>query len=443
MKIKKAKALGFCFGVRRAIEVVEREAEKYGPIGSLGSVVHNPHVASRLAARGVSVVDDLEQAPDRTVAITAHGAGPQVADEAAARGLRLVDATCPIVRKGQKIAQRLREAGFQVIIYGDENHPEVRAILAWTNGSGIALEDPEKLQEIPRRKVALLAQTTRSEASFAAFVDKFVAKHIGRINELRVINTTCPETDERYQAARELARESDLLIVVGGRNSANTRKLAESCAATGVETHHIESAEEIDPAWLKDKEAVGVTAGTSTPDESVDRAVERLEELSNRHNGPSPEDDKGLHPPKFSARSFTVRTDKGPQFIDITDQVADVAREAAIQNGFAIVFSRHTTAAIRINENEPMLLQDMEQFLGSVAPAHVYYNHNDFTRRTANMTDGEEPNGHSHCQQLLLGASEAVPIVNGELLFGQWQRLFLVELDRGREREVVVQLVGE
>ncbi len=444
MRINKAKALGFCFGVRRAIEVVERGVEKYGPIDSLGSVVHNPQVVNRLAARGVSVVEGLEQVQHQTVAITAHGADPLVAREAAARGLRLVDATCPIVRKGQKMAQRLRAAGFQVVIYGDENHPEVRAILAWTDGGGIALQDPEELQRLPRRKVALLAQTTKSEDSFAAFVDRFVARHIGRINELRVINTTCPETDERYQAARELARESDLLIVVGGHNSANTRKLAESCAATGVGTHHIESADEIDPAWLTDKEEVGVTAGASTPDEAVEQVVERLQELAGkRDNGAAPGDGKGLHPQRFSTRSFTVHTDRGPQFIDITDQVASVARDAAIQNGFAIVFSRHTTAAIRINENEPMLLQDMEQFLGSVAPAHVYYNHDDFTRRTANMTEGEQPNGHSHCQQLLLGASEAVPIVDGELLFGQWQRLFLVELDRGREREVVVQLVGD
>ena len=146
---------------------------------------------------------------------------------------------------------------------------------------------------------------------------------------------------------------------------------------------------------------------------------------------------------KFSTRTFTVRTSKGPQFVDITSQVVDIAKGSAVRNGFAIVFSRHTTAAIRINENEPMLLRDMEQFLKSVAPAHVYSNPDDFTRRTANMSDGEQPNGHSHCQQLLLGASEAVPIINGELIFGQWQRLFLVELDCGREREVVIQLVGE
>jgi len=141
-------------------------------------------------------------------------------------------------------------------------------------------------------------------------------------------------------------------------------------------------------------------------------------------------------------RTMTVRTTRGPQFVDITDRVAAIAREASLRNGFAIVFSRHTTAAIRINENEPMLIQDMEQFLERVAPAQAYYNHNDTNHSQEPQREGG-PNGHSHCQQLLLGASEAVPIADGSLVLGQWQRLFLVELDRGREREIVVQLVGE
>jgi 4-hydroxy-3-methylbut-2-enyl diphosphate reductase len=443
MKIKKAKALGFCFGVRRAIEVVERGAEEYGPIDSLGSIVHNPEVVKRLATKGVDVVNGLEDVRNATVAITAHGARPEVMQEAAARGLRLVDATCPIVRKLQKVVQRLQADGFQVLIYGDEDHPEVRAVLASTNGAGSALQDPESPLAIHRRRVALLSQTTKSEESFTAFVAKFMTRHMGRMNELRVINTTCPETEERYQAARDLARECDLLIVIGGRNSANTRKLADTCVATGVETHQVETAAEIDPAWLVGKESVGVTAGASTPDESIDEVVQRLQELDNQRQGTVGEQREGLTGVEFSFRRLLIRTDKGPQFIDITDGVASLARESAIRNGFAIVFTRHTTAAIRINENEPMLLRDMEEFLRKVAPAHVYYNHNDFSRRTANMSDGEQPNGHSHCQQLLLGASEAIPIVDGELLLGRWQRLFLVELDRGREREVVVQLVGE
>jgi len=282
MRVVRAKALGFCFGVQRAIDIVAEAAGEHGPIDSLGSIVHNPVVVDGLAARGVRVAGGLDDVESGIIAVTAHGRGPEIADEAMERGLGLIDATCPIVRKSQKAARALCDDGFKVIIYGEEDHPEVRGVLAWMDGSGTAVLDPEAEIEIPRRRVALLAQTTKSEQSFAEFVARFVGRNIGRINELRVVNTTCPETDERYHAARELAAECDLLIVVGGRNSANTRKLAQTCAGTGVETHQIERAPEIDAAWLAGKECVGVTAGASTPDESIDEVVAGLEKLGNQ-----------------------------------------------------------------------------------------------------------------------------------------------------------------
>ena len=144
---------------------------------------------------------------------------------------------------------------------------------------------------------------------------------------------------------------------------------------------------------------------------------------------------------KFLSQTFNIRTEKGPQFIDITDRVEDAARESGVANGFAVVFSRHTTAAIRINENEPALLGDMERMLEGIASSCAEYKHNEFAHAVS--ANGERPNGHSHCQHLLLGASEAVPIADGRLVVGQWQRIFLIELDHGRDREVVVQLVGE
>ncbi len=278
MKIIKAKVMGFCFGVRRAIDMVERGAEE-GPIASLGSVVHNPVVVDRLQRKGVRVVSSLEEVQEKAVAVTAHGRGPEIVAQARERGLRLIDATCPIVRKSQKVAHRLVEEGFKVIIYGEADHPEVKGVLAWTRGQGVAILDPQEEVEIPRRKAALLSQTTKSQASFAQFVAQFVARHIGRLNELRVINTTCPETDERYEAARELATQCHLIIVVGGKNSANTRKLAQTCRDAGVETYHVETAAELDPAWLVGKEVVGVTAGASTPDESIEEVVRRLAEI--------------------------------------------------------------------------------------------------------------------------------------------------------------------
>ena len=144
---------------------------------------------------------------------------------------------------------------------------------------------------------------------------------------------------------------------------------------------------------------------------------------------------------KFLSQTFNIRTEKGPQFIDITDRIEEAARESGVTNGFAVIFSMHTTAAIRINENEPALLADMERMLEQIAPCSAEYKHNEAVH--AFSDNGERPNGHSHCQHLLLGASEAVPVVDGKLIVGQWQRIFLIELDHGRDREVVVQLIGE
>jgi secondary thiamine-phosphate synthase enzyme len=144
---------------------------------------------------------------------------------------------------------------------------------------------------------------------------------------------------------------------------------------------------------------------------------------------------------KFLSQTFVIQTKKGPQFIDITERVEEVARQSGVSNGFAVIFSRHTTAAIRINENEPALLSDMERMLEGIASSRAQYQHNEFAH--AFSDNGERPNGHSHCQHLLLGASEAVPIVDGRLLVGQWQRVFLIELDHAPDREVVVQFVGE
>ncbi|HIE47654.1 TPA: YjbQ family protein [Candidatus Bipolaricaulota bacterium] len=146
--------------------------------------------------------------------------------------------------------------------------------------------------------------------------------------------------------------------------------------------------------------------------------------------------------PVVKLLSFRIATERAPQFIDITDEVQTLVAESGVSHGTATVFCRHTTAAIRINENEPLLLSDMEEFLKRVAPRELYYRHNDFSIRTENMTEDECPNAHAHCQHLMLGASETIPIVDGRLTLGRWQRVFLVELDRPREREVCVQIIG-
>ena len=146
---------------------------------------------------------------------------------------------------------------------------------------------------------------------------------------------------------------------------------------------------------------------------------------------------------KASTYCIKMDTTKAPEFVDITDGICGYVKESEVENGFAVVYSKHTTAAIRINENEPLLLNDMTEFLEKVASRNGHYQHNDFSIRTVNMTPEECPNGHAHCQHLLLGTSENIPIVNGQLQLGRWQRVFLIELDMPRPREVLVQILGE
>jgi 4-hydroxy-3-methylbut-2-en-1-yl diphosphate reductase len=282
MKIIKSSDMGFCFGVRRAVEMMEHEAAAGSPIASLGSVVHNPQVVGRLRERGVDVIKNLDEIADRRVAITAHGVGPLVLEDAQARGLEIVDTTCPIVTRAQQWAKRLLEDGFAVIVFGDPEHKEVRGILGWARGKAITLRDESEIDTLPDdlpSKVGVLVQTTHTEARFTSFVHRLMERRIHRISELRVINTLCNATTGQQAAALHLAQDVDVMVVVGGRESANTRHLAEICAEAGVPTHHVESPEELEPEWFKGVDKVGVTAGASTPDFVIDAVVQRLEEI--------------------------------------------------------------------------------------------------------------------------------------------------------------------
>jgi 4-hydroxy-3-methylbut-2-enyl diphosphate reductase len=279
MMVKLAEVYGFCPGVRRAVEIVERHLRESGPLATLGAIVHNAQVVEELARRGARVVESLAEVGEGAVAITAHGAGPEVFAEIQARGLVLVDTTCPIVRRAQDAARSLAEAGFFVLIHGEESHPEVRGLLAWTQGRGRAALRVEEVPDLPGDHLALISQTTKSREEFWAFVSAAMARFSPKLRKVRALDTTCPETGRRYRAVRALAQEVEALLVVGSRNSANTRKLAEVARGTGLPTFHIERAEEIQLAWFSGLTRVGVTAGASTPDDLVAEVVRRLEEL--------------------------------------------------------------------------------------------------------------------------------------------------------------------
>jgi len=283
MEIVLAKEMGFCFGVRRAVEMMEEATQDTGPMVSLGSVVHNPQVVERLKDRGLDVIASIDEVDARPVAITAHGASESVVLELERKGVTVVDTTCPIVTRSQQWAKRLADDGFAVIVYGDPNHKEVKGVLGWAEGKAIAVPSIDELDMLPENlsgRVGVLSQTTETEGHFAEFVRALLEKRMDQISELRVINTLCNATTSQQAAAEELAHQVDLMIVIGGRESANTRHLAEVAREEGCETFHVESADEIRPEWLADRERVGVTAGASTPDSAVDAVVARLRELA-------------------------------------------------------------------------------------------------------------------------------------------------------------------
>ncbi len=280
MRIEKARELGFCFGVRRALKIIESSARSGKSIATLGPIVHNKTVVARLRELGVRVTDNADNLESGIIAVSSHGVSPTVLEKLQARGAEVIDTTCPIVRSAQKAARRLATAGFGVIIFGEASHPEVRGLLGWAGDRSIASMDADSvpIDKLPAR-IGIMAQTTQSRAEFIAFVNRLNQRLLPWAREIRVENTLCQETQKRQLAAEELSGTSDLMIVVGGHNSANTRRLAEVCQHI-VETHHIENASEIDAVWLKGKRAVGITAGASTPDEAIEQVIDKIAALS-------------------------------------------------------------------------------------------------------------------------------------------------------------------
>lgn len=286
MEILLARDMGFCWGVRRAIDIMEKAAEK-GEVTSLGPIVHNPQVVRDLERKGVCVTSEPLDGATGTVAITAHGVGPQMLEEARARSSEVVDTTCPIVTRSQRWAKKMADAGFTVIVFGDPKHREVKGVLAWAGGNAVALGDGDQIPDDLPTRLAVISQTTQSAERFALFVSELIQKRVGEISELRVINTLCDATSSQQAAARELAQEVDLILVVGGRSSANTRHLLEVCREEGATAYQVESAEELREEWLKDRQRVGVTAGASTPDSAVQAVVRRIQEIAQERTGAS------------------------------------------------------------------------------------------------------------------------------------------------------------
>ena len=281
MRIEKAGEIGFCFGVRRAIDILEKVTDERGGVETLGALVHNQQVLQELAKIGVRVAKGVDDIQGNTVVVSAHGVSPQVEAEIQARHIEIVDTTCPFVHRLQLAARKLARAGFFVAIYGDSDHPEVKAALGWANNQGVAALDAKfiaRLDSIPRR-IGILSQTTRIPALFTEFVKSVIDAAFTRDSELRIIDTICHDIRNRQAAALELASRVDLMLVIGDRNSANTNRLAELCSKV-TETYLVETAAEIQPSWLEGKPHIGITAGASTSEQTINEAIAKLETMA-------------------------------------------------------------------------------------------------------------------------------------------------------------------
>jgi 4-hydroxy-3-methylbut-2-enyl diphosphate reductase len=281
MIVEKAGTLGFCFGVKRAINIVKQVAQDQGGIETLGPLVHNQQVLQELAGIGVRIARDVADIKGNTVVISAHGIGQQVETEIRAQNIQMIDTTCPFVRRLQLAARKLAESGFFVIIYGASDHTEVKATLGWANNRGIAALDAgliARMDDLPRW-LGILSQTTRVPAQFTEFVKNIIDATFTRDSELRVIDTICHDIRKRQADALELAKKVDLMLVIGDRESANTNRLAELCA-TATRTHLLETAADIQPSCLEGQSYIGITAGASTSERTIDEVIARLEAMA-------------------------------------------------------------------------------------------------------------------------------------------------------------------
>ena len=281
-----ARSAGFCFGVKRAIAIDDDTAGKAqdeaaeGPIQSLGPIIHNPQAVARLERKGVRVVGSVEEISCGRAIVRSHGITRSDRAALEGKGVTIVDATCPFVTKAQEHARTLSREGYAVVVVGDPNHPEVKSIISYIEkGVPVFTSIPEVISARGVRKAGVVAQTTQSFENLMAFVTAAMK----RFPEVRVFNTICNATAVRQQESVRLAGRADVMFILGGYNSANTRRLAEISREINPRTHHIETAEELAAGMVEGADVAGVTAGASTPQWIIDGFVEALKGLWKGH----------------------------------------------------------------------------------------------------------------------------------------------------------------
>jgi 4-hydroxy-3-methylbut-2-enyl diphosphate reductase len=276
MEIILAKQAGFCFGVKRATKIAFESAENAGDTYTLGPIIHSPQVVKRLEDLGVQVINDISEMDSGTIIIRSHGVTAQELDAAMSKGFELIDATCPFVKKAQEHVKYLSSAGYSILVVGDVDHPEVQGIVSYASGKVNVVNNGSEVAKLALSgKIGIVAQTTQSVDNLKSVVDACL--ELG--GEIRVFNTICDATTVRQDEAKEIAGQVDCMIVIGGYNSANTRRLAEICTEIQRKTYHIENSQQLDVSWFAGAKRVGVTAGASTPKWLIDEVLLLIENL--------------------------------------------------------------------------------------------------------------------------------------------------------------------
>lgn len=279
MEIFFSQEIGLCFGVERALRLTTEELNRGEKVYLWGDLVHNPQIMEDLKKRGAKVVSDLSEIKNGTLVTRSHGVDPRLIEEAKLRGLKIVDTTCPYVQRVQRVAKQLSQNSYGVVIIGLESHPEVRGVISRTGKKGVSIfvvKDPREVEKIPfMRKMGVVVQTTETLDNFKNIVKNLV----GKTEECRVFNTICKVIKERQKATESLAKKVEAMIVVGGYNSSNTTKLVKLCQSLKVKTYFIEREEEVEVQKWKGFKRIGITGGTSTPFEVIERVKKKLLEF--------------------------------------------------------------------------------------------------------------------------------------------------------------------
>ncbi|MDQ7800468.1 MAG: 4-hydroxy-3-methylbut-2-enyl diphosphate reductase [Armatimonadota bacterium] len=283
MRVVVARHMGFCGGVRRAVDLAVQAARNgQGGATTWGPLIHNPQEVGRLQREGVRVAERLEDLDGGAFVVSAYGVESAVLDAVRQRGMRVVDATCPVVTRAHELAERLAEEGYFVVAVGDHGHPEMVTLKEKLGDRVAVVHTPEEAARLRLRgKVGVLSQTTQSLENFR----RIVADIVTRVKETKVINTLCPAITVRQEEAHRLVEEVDVLLVVGGRGSSNTTRLAEIGRQRGVATYHVETADELQPSWFSPDASVGVMSGASTPDWIIEQVLQRLDEIRTQLGG--------------------------------------------------------------------------------------------------------------------------------------------------------------